>query len=129
MSNATRFVQPGTRKLELSAGDWIEVKKQLTVGERKRIDGAGIVAVQDEKGGVQMRVDWAETSFTRTLTYVTAWSFRDAGGNPVAFTREAVEALHPESYAEIEKAIDKHVQEIAQAKKQTTVGAEQPSAS
>lgn len=116
----SRFVAPGSRRLDLSDGDWIEIKKMLTAGEHKRVYGAGVTTSHaDEK--VEVKVDMVESSFVRTLTYLTAWSL-ERDGKPVAISRSALEALDPDFYSEIETAINMHVQEVARAKKPTTAG-------
>ena len=113
----SRFVQPGTARIALTGGDWIEIRTLLTVGEQKRVDTSGLKKMSQGGGGQEFSVDFAEFSFARTLAYLMAWSFTDAAGVPVAITRASVEALTGDAYKEIEDAITAHVEAIAAAKK------------
>ncbi len=125
--SVSRFVQPGTVRLPLSGGDWIEIKRLLSVGDQKRVNGSGMRHIV-EGDKVEVKVDFAETSFTRTLAYLVGWSFLDDQGQPVKITRSSVESLTTDAYGEIEAAINGHVEDIALAKK-TQDGGAKPSTS
>lgn len=136
-------VRPEERTLELSwtAPDgevhkfWIKVKKQLTVGEQRRVQTAGWRGVQNFAGGrdaqggevsPEISIDWRTQTFARTEAYLTDWSLEDEQHNRLPVVREVFEALHPDLYTVIENAITAHVQEVAQEKKPATGAPEQP---
>lgn len=100
-----RFVTPDTVKLTLSDGDWIEVKRQLTVGEERKAFQAIVGEVKDgwRRPNVEM-VGVAEVE-----AYLVDWSFRDGHDKPVPLSRDAILQLDSESYNEIEAALQKHV--------------------
>lgn len=110
-----RFVKPVTDRIELTGGAWIEVKHQLTVGERR-----GILS-RAAKGGVstdgqRVHLDGAEMAFARVETWLTDWSARDAQDKPMKLTPAALRALDAESFAEIEAALDAHEEAVDAAK-------------
>ena len=109
MSKVFRFVQASTKleRLSLSEGDWIDIKPVLTVAEQKRVDSAGMVT-GSPTGKVDLSIP--EFSFARTMAYVQGWSFTDAEGKPVKFSRAAVDALTVQAYEEIEDAISAYIE-------------------
>ena len=40
MGRHTRFVKPKVIRVKISDGDWIEIKRELNVGERKQMTAA-----------------------------------------------------------------------------------------
>ena len=125
----SRFVRPDIRRLELSEGDWIEVKGTLTAGERAALNSASLqTSVRPRVPGMleeintsqEVRVDFGRASLARMEMYITDWSFRDEKDKPVKVSRAAIAALDQETADEIEAALDKHVTEQAEAKKAMT---------
>ena len=109
---------------------WIEVKKDLTEGERRRVMTAGWKGVsgggsnQPNRIGesapqTEITIDWAAQSLARTLVYLVDWSLADDKGNKLKPTRDTIEALHPGVFEAIEAGINKHVEARAQEKKAT----------
>ena len=118
-----RFVLPEVVRLDLSDGDWIEVKKRLTNGERRRLNTAALsksVAIGGESTN-EVDIDFAEFGTARALAYLVDWSFRDAQGLRVEVTRSAYESLDEETSDEIDKALDAHIE--AQAGNSPTTSA------
>lgn len=107
MRKSNRFVMPDVVRLDISGGDWIEVKRRLNVAERRSITSRAA------KGGVstdttRVFIDANEMEFAKVEAWVVDWSFVDAAEKPVKFSAEAVRALDSESFAEIIDAIDAH---------------------
>lgn len=107
MKRSNRFVMPEVVRLDLSDGDWIEVKRRLNVAERRSITSRAA------KGGVstdstRVFVDANEMEFAKVEAWVLDWSFVGADEKPVKFSAEAVRALDPNTFAEIIDAIDAH---------------------
>ena len=88
MKKSNRFVMPDVVRLDISGGDWIEVKRRLNVAERRSIT--------------------SRAEFAKVDAWVLDWSFVGADEKPVKFSAEAVRALDPASFAEIIDAIDAH---------------------
>jgi hypothetical protein len=112
MARKFRFVRPEVDRIALSDGDWIEVKRKLTVGERR-----GILS-RAARGGVStdgkvVHIDGAEMAFGRLEAWLLEWSFVDEKDKPMKLSPEALRNLDPDTFAEIEDAIDAH--EKAQA--------------
>jgi len=104
------FVKPEVIRIALKEGDWIDVKKFLTSGEEAYLAGAGVPGFsQGEPGKQSFELDFVSLKFARMLTYLVAWSFVDEKGNQTKPTRDYVETLDPEIFAEVEQALDVHV--------------------
>jgi hypothetical protein len=114
-----RFVAPDVRRITLADGDWIEIKKQLNVGEDRRYRAAGLKRLTGAPGSASasVDVDWAELALARVTTYLVDWSFKDGNGKSLPYTSASVPNLSPESFEEIDQAIVGHIEEMADAKK------------
>lgn len=110
----------------MSDGDWIEVKTRLSHGEMTVVASSSVKAVQSG-GEVTMLVDANRLATARIDAWVTDWSFRDENDKPVAFSRDAILALDPDTAAEIDAALDKHVEALEMGKAPMN-GATQPPA-
>lgn len=115
-----RFASSQTTRIELSDGDWLEVRDELSFGRQQKLAGAGIGGLQGFDGGdlsgVRMELDMAAFEIERVLAWVTEWSFRDGTGRPVELTRAAVENLNAETAEEIKAALDTHVAALEEKK-------------
>lgn len=114
-----RFVKPDTRRIELSDGDWIEIKKQLNVGEDRRYRAAGLKRLTGSPGSnaAAIDVDWGELALARVITYVVDWSFKDGNDKTVTVTPAAIQNLEPADFEEIDNAIQDHIKEMEEVKK------------
>jgi len=109
-----RFVQPTITRLDLTDGDWIDIKTELTAGERRHAFGR---LVTEMRAGESARLDPEQVGLTRLAEYITAWSFTDVNGKPVPVSESAINALDVDSFGELVEAIDKHeaAQEVKRA--------------
>jgi hypothetical protein len=110
-----RFCNLGTKKIELSDGDWVEVKTGLTAGDQRKQDSLALSPVMINGDVVDHR-DWSLYEFLRTDLWVVAWSLI-RNGQPVPKTVAALQALEPEEFDEINNAVYAHIKEWADAKK------------
>ena len=113
-----RFVDPRTKRLELSDGDWIEVKGQLTFGETERIKAAAVqkkfridASGEVELKDVEIAID--KVKIAKLAAWLIAWSFCDSMGKPVALTIDAIDALDPATAEEVNAALDAHIAEVS----------------
>jgi hypothetical protein len=117
MGKRSRFVKPETVRLELSDGDWIEVKKHLTAGEARKV-AAEFIGRYLPDGSRVPNMDLL--GFQGVLAYLVDWSFEDDGKRQ-PITIDTIKGLTPDDFKEIDEAIDKHIEamtrEIAEAKK------------
>ena len=125
MKKRSWFVKPEEVKIDLSDGQWIKVKKRLTVAEERAMLTAGFRGIHREEDakGVDVSVDWTDTELARVRTYLTDWSLSEEQGDKVVsvpLTYDSIKSLDPDAFDEIRKAIDKHVETVEEEKKRTT---------
>lgn len=101
-----RFVQPAIERLHLSDGDWVEVKKRLSVGE-ERAAFQRIVGEINNDGWRRPNIEMM--GIAEMAAYIVAWSFRDAQDKPVPVSIDAIKQLDSESFAELEKVLEGHI--------------------
>jgi hypothetical protein len=121
----SRFVTPGIKRLEISDGDWIEVKERLTIAEQESMLAAGVTSMISRDGHEDARefgIDTAKFDLAKVKTWLVDWSFRDDDDKPVACTPSAVDNLDPADFAEIKDAIEAYQQELADLKNRTRLG-------
>lgn len=129
-----RMVKPTTTTLDLGDGEWIEVREELSIGEeRKAYTGAVKGSVKLENGETRTEYDAQKLSFALVVAHLVDWSVRDDAGKRVDIStmdkkRAAIEALDADSFDVIEKAVDEHTKAVKDAKKTTSEGASNSSA-
>jgi hypothetical protein len=108
------FVTKETKRLALSEDRWIEVKLRLSFGEEQRIQNAylGRMRGMDNAAEAEMGVDFERGQVERFFVWLTDWSFCDENDKSVAVSRDAIRALDPDVVAEMEAALDAHVEAI-----------------
>ncbi len=127
-----RFVTSDTVVLHLKPQDgvdqWIEVKKELGVGEERTYRSAGFTNVTpaqsaDTKKGAgeaketSIAIDWKRQALARVETYLVDWSAtvpsdpKDPKSKPrkIEVSRAAIENLEPADFDEIDAAIQAHI--------------------
>lgn len=115
-----RFVRPESVKLDLKDGEWVEVKKALTVGEDRRFRSAGLKRLSGAGGGAgaaTVDIDWEEMALARVETYLLDWSAKDEKGKSVPVSAAAIRNLDPRDFEEIDQAIQAHIAREADEKK------------
>ena len=114
-----RFVVPSTVRVDLSDGDWIEIKERLTYGEQQRLSSSALTRmISGEDAGIEL--DFEKHSLMRMETWLVDWSFVGPNGKPVGITRRAISALDPDTAAEIDAAITAHIEALEAAKNPPT---------
>lgn len=93
-------------RLELTEGDWVEVKERLSYGEQQRLTGKAVGRAAAD--GVT--IDYAAYEIERLVTWLVDWSFRDEQDKPVLLSRDAIDALDPATADEISAAIAAHIE-------------------
>ena len=112
-----RFVKPETVRLTLPDGNWLDVKKELTVAEDMRLNSAGFTRMSGAGGNRGIDIDWLEMGLAKVETYVVDWSAKNDSGKDVPITRATIENLAPEDFKAISDAIDAHIEAMVQEKK------------
>lgn len=117
---ALGFVNPGeTRRLELSDGDWIEVRDRITFGSGERLRSGALKSMSDDAGRTKFDMDLSTYNLDRMVAYIVGWSARKPDGSPVKPDRDAFMALTEAAAAEIIDALDRHIEERAEEAKQS----------
>lgn len=105
-----KFVNGDVHRIDISDGDWIEVKKDLNTGDQKRLEAAGNgVPIKLADGSMYTPIDWSIYEIDRAAIFLTAWSLQDGNGQPVKLERAAICALEPMDFEEINTTIFKWV--------------------
>jgi hypothetical protein len=110
-----RFVQPTTRRLELTEGDWILVKTRLTAGERRAAWSRMVIYASDGTRSINPHM----VGLSTILAYLVDWNVTDPTGrvaplhtldgqDPIGLATAALDQLDPESFDEILQAIKAH---------------------
>ena len=122
-----RFVDPEVVRVELSDGDWLDVKKRLGTGERLTLKSAafGRMAAGPSAGGergtteAEIGVDYRRYYITQVRIWVVGWSFTKKG-KPVPVSDATIAALDEETFDEIEVALNAHMEAMEAAKKRVS---------
>lgn len=121
-----RFPAPMVERLPLSEGDWIEVKRDLTVGEEKDISLLAMRELSQTDGTVKFSLDYQLMPFAKAVIYLVSWSFHNAKG-PVKLEEDQrkrlsqLRALDRETWDEIDAAMTRH-EEAVVAQKKSSIG-------
>ena len=108
-----RFASGAAVKLPLSEGDWVLVRQELSYGQQRHLAHAGLTGIDaTATAGERLKVDLAAFDLERLATWVMDWSFTDEDGDRVTVSREAIEALHPDTAAEIDQALTAHIEAL-----------------
>jgi hypothetical protein len=119
-----RLVKPETVRVPISEGDFIELKKRLTHGEREDMSARLMPTLTP---GERPQVLTKDVRTVQVLTYLVRWSLRDDDNVPLPMGPELPESdryamirdLDPDTFDEIYDAIQAHERATAQEKKLT----------
>ena len=110
----SRVVRPETRKLTISDGDWLIVKKRLNHGERQQAFARGYTITTTGAVPQLLIVDTIQI-----VAYLVDWSLVGPDDMPMAIRNQPVDVvqsmidtLDPESVKEIATAVSDHVAQM-----------------
>ena len=101
-----RFVQPEIVRLDLSEGDWLDVRRELSTGEAWR---AMARTIKSMRADGRIEPDLEMLGRAEIAAFIVDWSFVDANDKRVPFTDAALDNLTQDAYAEIETAVRAHM--------------------
>lgn len=113
MARRNRFVSTNVTRLPLSDGDWIEVKERLTYAEQEQLNASSMKPVFVTEGGSRLELSLEVFNINRIAAWVVDWSFVGPNDKALPVTRAYIEALDPDTAAEITTALDAHVTALA----------------
>jgi len=114
-----RFVQPSVSRLELADGDWIEVKRELSIGEAR---AAMARTVKSMRADGRIEPDLEQVGRSEIAAYIVDWSFDDPNGRRVPFSAGAMDNLTGEAYDEIEARVREHIRSVEADRKNSRSG-------
>jgi hypothetical protein len=120
----SRFVQPSVVRLALSNDDWLDVRRELTVGEQRKAMAKTISTMRAD-GRIEPNMEMigkAEIS-----AYIVDWSFVDANGKSVPFSESALDNLTPADYSEVDTVVRAHIAAVEDERKKAESGSTQKS--
>lgn len=107
----TRFVRPDTTRLDISRGDFLIVKRRLTAGEERAAYRRGTITHPD---GTRT-IDRSTVDLAFVTAYLIDWNLVGLDdkpfvirGQPVELVEAALSAIDPDSFKEINNAIQAH---------------------
>lgn len=118
-----RFAAVGVTRLDLSDGDWIEIKTELNYGDVQTLRLAALRPIQVQEGmgrnsEMTVHLDPYILQQKTIELYLLDWSLRDANDKPVPCNRNMIRALDRETADEILAVIQQHERDH-EAKKTT----------
>lgn len=116
-----RFVQPEMVKLSLGNGHWIEIKRELTAGEQRRMFAK---MVRDYAPDGRALLDPEQVGYAKVCTYLLDWDLTGQDGKAVPISDSAIDNLDVPMYEEIRRAIETHEAAIDQAHAKNENGGE-----
>jgi hypothetical protein len=96
---------------------WVKVKKTLNAGESRQLSQSAFSRVSPtgtpDNPSVAFDINVEAGAFGKIMVYLLDWNLPDAAGKTVAIDtpkakRDALRALAPDAFAEIERVIDEH---------------------
>jgi hypothetical protein len=132
-----RVRRPATDRLELSEGDFLIVKRDLTAGEYRDLLRASARPMTLTAGTAPaMQLDPIAAGLAMVVAYLLDWSFTDADGRPIVIADQpasvvqaALGFIDQDAYMEVQQAIQAHQGARAAAvaeEKKTRRGASAP---
>ncbi len=108
------FVQPETVQVALPGGQWMVLKKRLTIGEQR---AAFALLVKEYRGDGSIVQNPETVGMTSVVAYLVDWSLT-SNGKPVPVETDgqklaAVRSLDVEAFRVIQAAVDEHVNAMA----------------
>jgi hypothetical protein len=115
------FIEPESERIPLSKdGEWIEVKKRLNTGEKRRQDCLAIVPIE-VNGRIVDHVDPSMYEILLVELWLVKWSLFDDKGDVRPLSLSAIKALDPAKFDEIRDRLLAHItKQIRDKKKGTT---------
>ncbi len=119
-----RFVVQRKKRIDISDGDWIDVKEELNIGDQLDVEGAGMELSQrpGDNAATYKFAKPGDSAVMRVAIWLADWSLCDALGDKVILSREAVRRLDEKTFDEIRKAIDEHIKEKEKAREKENEG-------
>lgn len=97
------IVRPDVKRLDLTDGDFLDVKKRLNTGEYR-----SMVTKQYQTSGDRMSINLDQMGLSKVIAYVVGWSFVDLSGAPLPVNEQTIKASDPDVFREVLEAVEGH---------------------
>jgi hypothetical protein len=97
------------RRVDLSDGDWVEFRKELSFSETQAVESGALVSRMGKTQEIEVEVDWPSYEVVRLASWISDWSFVDADGLREPPTRDAIRKLNQATAQELTAALDAHI--------------------
>lgn len=96
---------------------WVELKKELTVGEEKRLYSSGFRSVtrgqNRNDADIELNVNYDVVVFTKVHVWLADWSLSE-NGKKLPLTLDTLRAMRGPVFDLLEKTVDEHSARVAQ---------------
>jgi hypothetical protein len=107
-SSVSWFVDPELVQLDLGDGLWVQVKRELTVGESMAIQQALIKSVRADG---RVEPDLSQVWKANICAYLVDWNL-ERHGKRVPYSLDAVDNLSKQAWDRISSAVTAHIDEM-----------------
>lgn len=99
------FVEPAVVRVALAEGEWLDLKRELTVGESMAVQQRLIKTVRTDG---RVEPDLKEVWKANICAYIVGWSLT-RNGSPVPFSFDAVDNLSKSAWERISQVVTAHI--------------------
>lgn len=119
MTERQSFVNPASNadRVELPDGEWVSLKRELCVADQKEVEHSALLPPVLLDGRVFIPRDMQRYELVRMKVYLLDWSLRDANKKTVPVSAEAIGALLPWRFQQINDVIHQRISEREAAEK------------
>jgi hypothetical protein len=100
------FVEPAVVRVALAEGEWLDLKRELTVGESMAVQQRLIKTVRTDG---RVEPDLKEVWKANICAYIVGWSLT-RNGSPVPFSFDAVDNLSKSAWERISQVVTAHIE-------------------
>jgi hypothetical protein len=100
-------------RFELSDGDWVDFRAELSFSEQAAVEMGAMVSKLDQTTReMDVAIDWSELEVCRLAAWIADWSFTDADGLREPPTKASIRKLNQATAKELSAALDGHVSNV-----------------
>lgn len=99
-------------RYDLSAGDWVELRNELSFQERRAVEAGALRGKVDQANQqIDIDIDWPSYETSRLAGWIFDWSFSDVG-EKVPVSRAAINRLSTDTAKELIAVLDRHIERV-----------------
>ena len=107
---------------------WIELKKELSVGDLKKLQSSGFRSMSqpDKDKEVELNIDYSALLFMKVRIWLNDWSLVDDKGKVLPRDLDTLKSLREPVFQLIEDAVDRHAEVERNERKNAQSGEPKP---